>query len=191
MALSMWIGALLCVSILSVRSPFKDCTPRRAYFGKMGTFLFIGLGQALLMSLTMMLLGVQYTSFAVLFLTLLGIGWLFMIIVYSLVSLLGNVGKFIAIIIMVFQVGATGGIFPIEVVSQPLQILSAYLPVTYAVDALRQVIVNTNVTTILKNLGIIAIGSGAMVLLTVTLKNKVQVALDKMHELTQESALFD
>ncbi|MGO0807400.1 hypothetical protein ACTPEF_26650, partial [Clostridioides difficile] len=39
----------------------------------------------------------------------------FNFIVYSLVSVFGNVGKAIAIVLLVVQIGSSGGTFPIQV----------------------------------------------------------------------------
>ena len=52
----------------------------------------------------------------------------------------GNAGKAIAIIILVLQITATCGIFPVEVLPPFFQSIHSYLPLTYAIGALREVV---------------------------------------------------
>ncbi len=42
----------------------------------------------------------------------------FTVMIFTLVSLFGNIGKAIAIVIMVFQVAGAGGIYPIQTKSK-------------------------------------------------------------------------
>ena len=62
---------------------------------------------------------------------------------YSLCSALGNIGKVISLILLVFQVAATSGIYPIDVTtvfSNVFTLINPYLPVTYSVLGLREVL---------------------------------------------------
>ena len=75
-----------------------------------------------------MSVGLFYTSF------------IFILIVYSLVSILGNVGKAVCVILLVFQIAGAGGTFPVEVMRKFYQVLQPYLPFTYAIGAMREAI---------------------------------------------------
>jgi putative membrane protein len=189
-SISLWVGALLTLSVLSVRTRIKT-TPRKTYFGKMLTFIVIAIGQAILMTITLTILGVQYTSTSTLMLTLTALSIMFMIIIYSMVSLFGNVGKFIAIILLVFQVSATGGIFPVEMQSIVFQIISTYLPITYAITVLRETIINTNNMILIYNLSIIALMTIGSIIISTLTKNIIQSGLDKIYNITKKSELFD
>ncbi|REH90819.1 YhgE/Pip domain-containing protein, partial [Staphylococcus felis] len=61
-------------------------------------------------------------------------------IVYTLVSLLGNPGKALAIIILVLQIAGGGGTFPIEVTPAFFQAIHPFLPFSYSIDALREAV---------------------------------------------------
>ncbi|MEJ7255232.1 hypothetical protein, partial [Staphylococcus epidermidis] len=61
-------------------------------------------------------------------------------IIYTCVSMLGNPGKAVAIILLVLQIAGGGGTFPIQTAPQFFQTISPYLPFTYAIDALRETV---------------------------------------------------
>ena len=57
-----------------------------------------------------------------------------------MVSVLGNVGKAVCVILLVFQIAGAGGTFPVEVMPKFYQVLQPYLPFTYAIGAMREAI---------------------------------------------------
>ena len=61
-------------------------------------------------------------------------------IIYTSVSLLGNPGKAVAIILLVLQIAGGGGTFPIQTTPEFFQAISPYLPFTYSIDALRETV---------------------------------------------------
>ena len=67
----------------------------------------------------------------------------FLIIIFTNVSLLGNVGKAIAVIIMVFQIAGAGGIYPIKTNPQVFGVLYPLWPFTYAINGFREAIAAT------------------------------------------------
>lgn len=131
--LAQWVGVLILVSLLTVdANPLKDnneLKPYEKYFGKYLTFAFIAICQALVVTLGNLFLLKTYALNPAL---LVGVGVLtsvvFTMIIYTLVSIFGNVGKAIAVILLVLQVAASGGTFPIEVTSKFFQsIILCYL----------------------------------------------------------------
>ena len=62
----------------------------------------------------------------------------FMILIYSIISALGHVGKAIAVVLLVIQISATGGIYPIEIMHGFFRTLYPYLPMTYAINLIRE-----------------------------------------------------
>jgi putative membrane protein len=57
-----------------------------------------------------------------------------------LLTLFGDAGRLVAILLMVFQLGAAGGSFPVELLPQSFQDASNYLPITDCVKGLRAVL---------------------------------------------------
>lgn len=115
-----------------------DYTRVEKYFGRFATFATVGLVQA-----TLMVLGLQvYVDVdpAHRFLMLLA-GWMislvFMMIVFSFVFTFDNAGKAICVLLLVMQVSAAGGAYPLPLVPQWVQNISPWLPGTYAIDMFR------------------------------------------------------
>ena len=59
-------------------------------------------------------------------------------LVYTLVVSFGNVGKAVAVILLVIQVAGAGGTFPIETLPQFYQSLYPWFPFTYGINAMRE-----------------------------------------------------
>ncbi|WOK45667.1 YhgE/Pip domain-containing protein [Streptococcus equi subsp. equi] len=64
-------------------------------------------------------------------------GWALMALVTALVSWDARYGAFASLIMLLLQVGAAGGSYPIELSGQIFQILHPYLPMSYIVSGLR------------------------------------------------------
>ena len=45
----------------------------------------------------------------------------------------GDIGKFVALIILVLQLAASGGTFPVETISKGFQCVTGILPMTYTI----------------------------------------------------------
>lgn len=140
-ALCLWVGALLLISLLrvDVEVPAGIFSHYHRYFGRLLTFLSIGLMQALIVTLgNIFLLGVSIAEPLLHVLFSMFISVVFMTIVYTLVSLFNNVGKGIAIILLVLQISGAGGNFPIQVSPPFFQAIYPFLPFTYAVSLIRE-----------------------------------------------------
>lgn len=116
----------------------EDYTRVEKYFGRFATFASVGLVQS-----TLMVLGLQvYVGIepAHRFLMLLA-GWVislvFMMIIFSFVFTFDNAGKAICVLLLVMQVSAAGGAYPLPLVPQWVQNISPWLPGTYAIDMFR------------------------------------------------------
>ena len=82
---------------------------------------------------------------------------LFTTIIFTLVSLFGNLGKAIAIVIMVFQIAGSGGIYPIQTNPKIFEILQPYWPFTYAIDGFREAIAGPSMSAVYYDLSMLAI----------------------------------
>lgn len=141
--LSLWVGALLLVSLLSVDVHDEERSFRsiEVYFGRYLTFLTIALFQALFVTLgDIYLLGAYVVNPGWFILFALLISCVFMLIVYTLVSVFGNVGKAMAIVLLVLQLAGAGGTFPIQMTPPFFQALHPYLPFTYAISMMREAV---------------------------------------------------
>ena len=156
----------------------------------MGIFLIISILQALLVAFGALYLHVQISSALLFILTTLYIGICAMIIVYSMTSAFGNAGKALAIIILVLQITATAGIFPLEILPPFFQAIHPYLPLTYAVGALREVVAGVIWSTYWYNILYLTIFPIVAFVLTLLIKEKVDKRAQWTEEKLKESGLF-
>lgn len=162
--LSIWVGAIILCAMLKVTISDRekahvlglgDTLPRIAgpsgpgnasrwglrldheYFGRYAIFALLALLQGTLVCLgDMYFLGVQANHA----LQFLAVGWLaalvFSNIVYTLTVSFGDIGKAVAVVLLVMQVAGSGGTFPIETLPKFFQMLYPFLPFPHAIDAM-------------------------------------------------------
>ena len=141
--LSIWVGSLLMSSLLTtkVEDEEKKYKPYQKYFGRGLLFIIISLFQTLIITLgDMYVLGTQATSPYRFVLYALLISLLFSSIIYTIVCILGNVGKAVCIVLLVLQLGSSGGTFPIQMTSEFFQALYPKVPFTYSIGLLREAV---------------------------------------------------
>ncbi|MGB9979556.1 YhgE/Pip domain-containing protein [Methanobacterium sp.] len=177
-ALSLWIGCLIAVAVVNVRVKSNIYGARAAYFGRMNLFLIIGIFQSLLIALSTLFLNVQNASAALLTLTVLFISMCFMIIMYSVVSIFGSLGKVIAVVLLILQIASSGGVYPVELQSSFFQIIRPYLPMTYAIISLREVVAGVLWSSYWYNLGILFIFTSVILVLTLLITGKIKDSQD-------------
>ena len=62
----------------------------------------------------------------------------FVNIIYTLTISFGDVGKALAVVLLVIQVAGAGGTFPIEVTPHFFRMVNPMLPFTHAINAMRE-----------------------------------------------------
>ena len=141
--LSIWVGSLLMSSLLTTKVEDEEnkYKPYQKYFGRGLLFVIISLFQTLIITLgDMYVLGTQATSPYRFVLYALLISLLFSSIIYTIVCILGNVGKAVCIVLLVLQLGSSGGTFPIQMTSEFFQALYPKVPFTYSISLLREAV---------------------------------------------------
>ena len=141
--LSIWVGSLLMSSLLTTKVEDEEnkYKPYQKYFGRGLLFVIISLFQTLIITLgDMYVLGTQATSPYRFVIYALLISLLFSSIIYTIVCILGNVGKAVCIVLLVLQLGSSGGTFPIQMTSEFFQALYPKVPFTYSIGLLREAV---------------------------------------------------
>lgn len=142
LALGLYVGALVFSVIYPVRMMFGK--PRTAFdwfVGKWTVSSAVAVGQVLILGGVMTLvLGLKPVDPIGFFTTLLVTSWAFMAIVLFLAIALNNPGRFIAMLLLVLQLGGSEGTFPIVTAPSFFQAINNFLPMTYSIRALRQAI---------------------------------------------------
>ncbi|MGG7178560.1 YhgE/Pip domain-containing protein [Clostridium paraputrificum] len=143
--LSLWVGALLLVSLFTTHAkPLEEgveLRPLELYFGKYLTFISIAIAQGLVATVGDIFILKTYVLHPVLFVVYgIFVSVVFMTMIYTLVSVFGNVGKAIGVIFLVLQISASGGTFPVEVMPQFFQRIHPLLPFKYAIGGMREAV---------------------------------------------------
>ncbi|PKL68893.1 MAG: YhgE/Pip domain-containing protein [Methanobacteriales archaeon HGW-Methanobacteriales-1] len=190
-SISLWIGCLISVAMISMRvRQSKKYNAESVYIGRMGLFLLIALLQSILVILGSLFLHIQITSALLFALTTLFIGLCCMIVVYSLTSAFGNAGKAMVVVILVLQITAAGGIFPVEILPPFFQAINPYLPLTYSIGALREVVAGVIWSTYWYNLIALALFPILTFVLTLLIKEKMDKRAQLLEEKLKKSGLF-
>lgn len=194
--LSLWVGALILVSILSVEvkdiKGAKKLKVHEKYFGRYFTFMTIAIFQALIVSLgDIYLLKVYVSNKSIFILFSIFISIIFSMIIYTLVSVFGNVGKALGVILLVLQISASGGTFPIEVTPGFFQRINPLLPFTYAVSGMREAVGGVIEGILLRDIIILLIYFTLSILVALLLKKKLEKINKNFVKKFKESGLVE
>ena len=190
-SISLWIGCIIAAAMISMRVKSRiKYSAESIYVGRMGLFLIIALLQSIFVALGSLYLHVQVTSALMFILTTLFIGLCSMVVVYSLTSTLGNAGKSLAIVILVLQITATGGTFPVQILPPFFQAIHPFLPLTYAIGALREVIGGVLWGSYWKDIIILALFPALTFVITLIIKEKLNKRAQWSEKKLKDSGLF-
>ncbi|WP_252213460.1 YhgE/Pip domain-containing protein [Clostridium sp. VAP41] len=189
--LSLWVGLLLLLSILTVNT-HGEYKFWEIYFGKLILFMTLALIQSLIVVIgDLYLLKVYCLNPILLILGMLFTSVVFVSILYSAVSVFGNVGKVIGIVLLVLQIGGSGGTFPIELTPIFFQVIHPFLPFTYAISFAREAIGGVVGEVLIKDIIILVIYAVASILIAVFLKKPINKILEKFTKKFEESGLSE
>ena len=142
--LAIWIGGVVIAALVKCK-PSEDALretgakPRHAYLGRMVFFVLIGFAQTLLILLgDLFFLGIQCEHPVLFVLAGMMASFVFVNIIYALTASFGDVGKAIAVVLMVIQVAGSGGTFPVQMLPQGFfQAAYPWLPFVHSENAMR------------------------------------------------------
>ncbi|MCU6712235.1 YhgE/Pip domain-containing protein [Paenibacillus sp. J5C_2022] len=168
LSLGLFVGALLITIVYSVREP--AITPDNGwswFWSKSLTLVAVGALQAIIADAALLLvlkLEVQNLPAFLLFSIITSIT--FMMLTQFFVTLLGNPGRFAAIVILILQLTSSAGTFPMELTPNWLQKVTPWLPMTYSVAGLKDVISGGDISRMWNDAGMLGLFSLAFAVLT-------------------------
>ena len=140
--LAAWIGGyvlFLLIRPLSNRAMAANQTPLRVAIGGWLPAALIGAAQTALLSVAVLFaIGIKPVQVAGTFAFMLLASATFIAIVHCLNAWFGKAGQFLGLVLMVLQLVTAGGTFPWQTIPPELHWLHEVLPMSYAVDGLRQ-----------------------------------------------------
>lgn len=181
--LSLWIGAIMMFFVIpSNLKEEENLSKFDRVMAKYLSYAFVGVLQAVLVSIVVLMLGLETSNPAAYIGTNIFLSLVFVSIIQCLISLLGDAGRLLGIVLLILQLTACAGTFPLEVVPKFFRVLNPYMPFTYAVEALREVIsaevINSSVVG--KDFLILGIILVVFLAISVSLKNVGEKIAEKI-----------
>ncbi len=174
-SLCLYIGGLMVmITIFSMKSiKFKELyTPGKCRFD-IGLFRYqlIGVAQAVLIAFTVQgILGLKVQNIMQFYgVCILG-SLAFLTLIQMLFMLLKSGGQLICLLLMICQLTAGGGVLPVDILPSFYKYIHPYLPMTYTVNALRNVILGIDPESYRMSIQVVAlvalVSAGIVVLLS-------------------------
>lgn len=141
MSLALYVGCMLFNFIYPIRKTSMDGGTSRSWWLSKVTVGFVASSLMAIIQVTiMLLLGLPMYSIPLLYLTALVTAWCYMSLVMFLAMTFDDPGRFVAMILLVLQLGGAGGTFPVQLQAEFYQIIHPFLPMSYSLYALRNAI---------------------------------------------------
>lgn len=142
--LSIWVGVIIMAAIIKVKvskEKYPNANPTELFFGRGMFFLFMGQVQTLITVLgDLFILKIQCLHPFLFWLTAALTSLTFTLLIYALVYSFGDVGKAIAVVVLVLQIAGSSGTYPIELLPEFFQKVYIFFPFPYAINAMRECI---------------------------------------------------
>lgn len=141
--LAIWIGGVVLAALVRVTpsgSALEEtgCSVGQAYLGRLSLFCAVGVAQAaLICGGDLVYLGVQCEHPWLMLLACVASSIVYVNVIFSLTAAFGDVGKAVAVVLMVIQVAGSGGTFPREMLPEAFQAVYGWLPFVHSEAALR------------------------------------------------------
>lgn len=192
LVLSMWVGALINTVMLktgtSVGTKYR---PHEMYYGKLLIFLIMAMLQTTVTLTGCLLLGVDVGNPLVFVLSCYFVAAIFMGLIYSLISVFGEVGKGIGILLLVFQISGSGGVYPVEIMSDLFRVIYPYLPMTHGITMVREAELGLLWANYLPSFTYLLIFGAIVIVGSIILKRNWDKRTKFFEEKLEESGLFN
>jgi putative membrane protein len=167
-SLGLFVGALIISIVFQLREPaVKPTSAHEWFFGKLGVVTIIGVAQALLVDAILLgALRMEVQSVPLFIATTIVTSIVFVTLIQMLVTTMADVGRFIAILILIMQLTTSAGTFPLALIPKALQSFNAYFPMTYSVQAFKAVISSGNLAFMSQNIAILLGYTAGFMLIT-------------------------
>lgn len=141
--LALWVGGLLLTALIKTspydREEFKNATLTQKYFGRYLIFWLMGQIQAIITVLgDIYLLKIYCVHPGIFMLTASIVSFAFTLLIYTLTLSFGDVGKALAVVLVVIQIAGSSGTYPIELLPSFFRNVYIYFPFPYAINAIRE-----------------------------------------------------
>ncbi|QHW35383.1 YhgE/Pip domain-containing protein [Paenibacillus rhizovicinus] len=166
-SMSLYAGALVFTTIYAARGTrVAGATGPRLLVGKLLVFVIMSIVQSLIVCTVLLaLLGLKVQHIPLFYLFTVVTGLTFMLIVQMLVTWLDQPGRFVVLVVMIFQLASSAGTFPLELLPGWAKAMHPWLPMSYSIQGLRDVISSGDFNRVWHQMGILSLfAAGALIL---------------------------
>ena len=189
--LSMWVGGLItCVMMEPKSSEGTKYSPFEMYAGKLTIYVIMSILQACVTLIGAYILGIYVDNYLLFYFSAILVSVVFMMLIYSVISAVGTVGKAIIVLLLVLQISSTGGIYPIEIMGKLFQFIHPYMPMTYAIRLIREAQLGVVWSNYIPALAILLAIGVVTVVCSVIVKEKADKPSKYFEERLEDSGLF-
>lgn len=141
-SLGLYVGCMLLTIVFSMREPaLRPTSGASWYAGKTFTVALYAILQAIILDVAILLiLDLDVVNLGAFFLLSIITSLTFMMLIQFLCATLADIGRYIAIVLLILQLTSSAGTFPLELVPNWLQAINPFLPMTYSVLGFKQAI---------------------------------------------------
>ena len=190
--LSMWVGGLINTVLLRTSSVNnKSYKPQEVYLGKLLIFNIITFLQTTVTLVGSYFLGIDIVNPLMFVLSCYFVSIVFMTAIYSFVSVFRDIGKGISILLLVFQISGSGGVYPIEIMNNIFHVIYPYLPMTHGITMVREAQLGLIWNNYLPSFAFLLIFGVAVMLISLILKRRWDKRTKVLEEKLEESGLFN
>lgn len=140
MSVSLFVGSLVFNFVYPIRkiANRKGASAAQWFRSKVTIGGLVATTMALVIGTVMQMIGLTVSNQWQFYGILLATAWVNMFLIMFLAMSFDNPGRFIAVLLLVVQLGSAGGVFPMEITSRFYNIVHPYIPMTYSIYGLRQ-----------------------------------------------------
>ncbi|KRC42673.1 YhgE/Pip domain-containing protein [Oerskovia sp. Root22] len=161
MSLAAWIGAYVLFLLVRPLSTRSLAAGRPAWQTALGGWIppaVIGIAQvALMFTVVKFALDIDPVYAVGTAVLLVLASATFVAILQALNVYLGAVGQFLGLVLMLVQLVTAGGTFPWQTIPEPLRSLHRFLPMSYTVEGLRQLLYGGDLATVARDVGVLLV----------------------------------
>ena len=158
--LSLWIGAFALVIILKLEVDEEgvgSMTSAQKYMSRWMLLALFAIGQALVVSIGDLIIGVQTVSKFAFVGTAVLVSLVFLSVIYMLATCFQHIGKGLCVIIVILQIPGAAGLYPIEMMPSFFRFLHPLFPFTYGINAMRETVGGFYDHAYIRAIGVLAI----------------------------------
>lgn len=141
MSLALFVGCLVFNFVFPIRKvAMAGQSARDWWLSKVAIGFIVSSGMAVIEATLMLAIGLHVDNIGQFYLLALISAWSYMFIVMFFAMAFDNPGRFVAMVLLVLQLGGAGGTFPMPLTNGFFNAIHPYLPMSYSIYGFREAI---------------------------------------------------